>query len=207
MNNFKVRLILFALFTINAAFPVLAQEDDVHPDPLTHAASAMRKRQFRQAEEIYRGLLSQNPGDVYVQQLLSHTLMYQNRYREADSMLRRMHEADTGLPGTYWYMGLSAERQGKDSLAIVNFKTYIRKTPRTDIQNVSAWLHIGSAYRRMMHTKGLNAARTDEMIYYYQQYLELAPTEPHADEIRYFIEQVKMRKPKPGQLLIWTEED
>jgi hypothetical protein len=203
---YPLRIFIVIILAFSAQ-SLSAQHDDVHPDPMAEAAAAMRKREFTRAEQIYRGLLRQNPDDVNVQHLLAHSLMYQNRFEETDVMLKKMLMADTGLAGTYWYMGLSAERQQKDSFATVCFLKYIQKTPRTDIQNVSAWLHAASGYRRMMHKQGITYVQSEHMIFLYQQYLQVAPTEPHADEIRYFIEQVKMRRPKGNGIFVWTEED
>ncbi len=189
------------------ALPItaFAQDDDESISDLAQAQQAIRKKEFLKAEQICLRMLAQHPSDNDIRHLLSHALMFQSRYSEADSLLRRVLESDTNLAGTYWYMGLSAERQGRDLQAVRLFKNYISKTANPLNVNVSAWLHAASGYRRMMRKDGINTAQFDEMIYLYNQYLEAAPTEVYADSVREFIERVKPRKPAPGQKLIWDE--
>jgi tetratricopeptide (TPR) repeat protein len=150
-------------------------------------------------------MLVQHPLDNDILHLLSHTLIFQSRFSEADSMLKKVLESDTNLAGTYWYMGLSAERQGLNLKAVGCFKKYVAKTANPLNVNVSAWLHAASGYRRMMRKDGINTAQFDEMLYLYNQYLEAMPTEVYADSVRDFIERVKPKKPMPGQKLIWDE--
>lgn len=187
------------------ALPAYSQDDDEGTDPLTEASMAMRQRQFLKAENIYRAMLVRHPDDVTVKQLLTHALINQNKFRDADSMLRRMVAEDTSNAGNYWYCGLSAERQQKDSLAITCFLTYIRKTTVQDQRNINAWLHAGSGYRRMMHVRGITADQLEKMIFYYEQYLILAETDPYAEDLRLFLAEVKTRRPAAGELLIWAE--
>lgn len=197
------KIIVFLLLSL----PVTAfsQDDDESMSELAQAQQAMRRKEFLKAEHICLRMLAQHPADNDIRHLLSHALIFQSRFSEADSLLRRVLESDTNLPGTYWYMGLSAERQGKDLQAVRLFKKYIAKTANPLNVNVSAWLHAASGYRRMMRKDGINIAQFDEMIYLYNQYLEAAPTEVYADSVREFIERVKPRKPAPGQKLIWDE--
>lgn len=182
-----------------------AQDDDESLSELAQAQQAIRKKEFLKAEHICLRMLAQHPADNDIRHLLSHALIFQARYSEADSLLRRVLESDTNLSGTFWYMGLSAERQGKDLSAVHLFKKYIAKTANPLNVNVSAWLHAASGYRRMMRKDGINTAQFDEMIYLYNHYLEAAPTEVYADNVSAFIERVKPRKPAHGQKLIWDE--
>lgn len=197
------KIIVFLLLSL----PVTAfsQDDDESVSELSQAQQAMRRKEFLKAEHICLRMLAQHPADNDIRHLLSHALIFQSRYSEADSLLRRVLESDTNLAGTYWYMGLSAERQGRDLQAVRLFKKYISKTANPLNVNVSAWLHAASGYRRMMRKDGINTAQFDEMIYLYNQYLEAAPTEVYADSVREFSERVKPRKPAPGQKLIWDE--
>lgn len=197
------KIIVFILLSL--PITAFSQDDDESVSELAQAQQAIRKKEFLKAEHICLRMLAQHPSDNDIRHLLSHALMFQSRYSEADSLLRRVLESDTNLAGTYWYMGLSAERQGKDLQAVRLFKKYIAKTANPLNVNVSAWLHAASGYRRMMRKDGINIAQFDEMIYLYNQYLEAAPTEVYADSVREFIERVKPRKPAPGQKLIWDE--
>lgn len=183
-----------------------AQDDDESLSDLAQAQLAIRKKEFLKAEHICLRMLAQHPADNDIRHLLSHALIFQARYSEADSLLRKVLESDTNLAGTYWYMGLSAERQGKNLKAVYLFKKYIAKTANPLNVNVSAWLHAASGYRRMMHNEGINSLQFDEMIYLYNHYLEAMPTEVYADNVREFINQVKPKKPVPGQKLIWDEK-
>lgn len=197
------KIIVFLLLSL----PVTAfsQDDDESVSELAQAQQAMRRKEFLKAEHICLRMLAQHPADNDIRHLLSHALIFQSRYSEADSLLRRVLESDTNLAGTYWYMGLSAERQGKDLVAVGLFKKYVSKTPNPLNVNMSAWLHAASGYRRMMRKEGINTAQFDEMLYLYNQYLEAMPTEVYSDSVREFIERVKPRKPAPGQKLIWDE--
>ncbi len=182
-----------------------AQDEDESLSELAQAQQAIRKKEFLKAEHICRRMLAQHPLDNDIRHLLSHALIFQSRFGEADSLLRKVLESDTNLAGSYWYMGLSAERQGKDLMAVGLFKKYVLKTPNPLNVNVSAWLHAASGYRRMMRKDGINTAQFDEMIYLYNQYLEAMPTEVYADSVREFVERVKPRKPSPGQKLVLDE--
>ncbi len=191
------------------ALPItaFAQDDDESISDLAQAQQAMRRKEFLKAEHICMRMLAQHPSDNDIRHLLSHALMFQSRYSEADSLLRRVLESDTNLAGTYWYMGLSAERQGKDLNAVHLFKKYLSKTPNSLNTNVSAWLHTASGFRRMMHKNGINTAQFDEMIYLYKHYLELNPTDEYAHEILDFMDRVRQKRPQSGQLLIWDEQE
>jgi tetratricopeptide (TPR) repeat protein len=182
-----------------------AQDEDESLSELGQAQQAIRKKEFLKAEHICRKMLVQHSSDNDIKHLLSHTLIFQSRFSEADSLLKKVLESDTNLAGTYWYMGLSAERQGKNLKAVDLFKKYVVKTANPLNVNVSAWLHAASGYRRMMRKEGINTAQFDEMLYLYNQYLEAMPTEVYADNVRDFIERVKPKKPMPGQKLIWDE--
>lgn len=206
-QKYRIPLLLSLFLLLSPALSLQAQDDDESTDPLTEASMAMRQRQYLKAEGIYRGWLRTHPDDVKVKQLLSHALINQKKFSEADSMLRRLVEADTAEPGNYWYCGLSAERQLKDSLAVVHFKKYIRKTANPDNLNVSAWLHIGSGYRRMMHTGGISQLQFDDMLLSYENYLLLNPTDPYGGDLRLFMDAVKPRRPEPGEKLVWDEKN
>lgn len=203
MHQFvKLYTVLLIIFLAN---PLLAQEEDESAGLLEEAARAMNQRNFSRAEEIYRILIQQNKDDATLQQLLCHALINQKEFRECDSMLRRMVERDTNNAGNYWYMGLSAERQRKDSIAALGFKYYILKEKNIRGRNVKAWLHVGSAYRRMMHDSGISRDQCLEMIHYYKQYLQLNPGDPYAADLQLFIENVSLRIPNSGERLIWDE--
>lgn len=201
-NLLKLIILILSLLPM-ATF---AQDDDESLGELAQIQQAIRKKEFLKAEHICLRILAQHPTDNDIKHLLSHALIFQSRFSEADSLLRKVLESDTNLPGTYWYMGLSAERQGKDLKAVGLFKKYVVKTANPLNVNVSAWLHAASGYRRMMRKEGINTAQFDEMLYLYDQYLEAMPTEVYADSVRDFIERVKPKKPMPGQKLIWDEK-
>lgn len=199
------KIIVFLLLSL----PVTAfsQDDDESVSELAQAQQAMRRKEFLKAEHICLRMLAQHPADNDIRHLLSHALIFQSRYSEADSLLRRVLESDTNLAGTYWYMGLSAERQGKDLAATGLFKKYIVKTPNSLNANVSAWLHAASGFRRMMHKDGINTAQFDEMVYLYKHYLELNPTDDFAQDLRLFLDRVWYKRPQPRQILIWDEQE
>lgn len=183
-----------------------AQEEEGSGEgPLQEAARAMNQRNYSHAEEIYRKLVDENKDDLTLQQLLCHALMNQKEFRECDSMLRRMVEKDSNNAGNYWYMGLSSERQRKDSLAAYWFKYFILKSTTVNGKNVKAWLHVGSAYRRMMHDSGITRDQCLDMIRHYAEYIRLNPADPYAGEIQTFIDEVNLRKPEGDERLKWDE--
>jgi tetratricopeptide (TPR) repeat protein len=200
----RILPLVFCLFlTIN----LYSQEDDQPSGKMAEATRAMNNRQFKEAEVLYREMLKQNPDDMTLQQLLCHALINQKKYNESDSMLRRMVEKDTNNSGNYWYLGLSNERQGKDSIAADWFKTYIGKTREFTQHNVKAWLHVGSAYRRMMRDTGISATQYADMVYHYEKYLKLNPADPYYGAIRDFLDAVATRKPKGNERLKWDEQN
>jgi tetratricopeptide (TPR) repeat protein len=202
MNRF-LKLIVVMLCLLPMA--ITAQDDDESLSDLAQAREAMRKKEFLKAEHICLRMLAQHPTDNDIRHLLSHALVFQSRFAEADSLLKKVLESDTNLAGTYWYMGLSAERQNKNLTAVYHFKKYLTKTANPLNINVSAWLHAASGYRRMMRNEGITTAQFDEMVYLYNHYLEAMPTEVYAETVRDFLERVKSRKPAPGQKLVWDE--
>jgi predicted Zn-dependent protease len=202
-----MKKIILGIFCCSLTFSAIAQDDDAPVGKMAEASRAMNNRQFKDAEEIYRGLIRQNPEDMALQQLLCHALMNQKKFDECDSMLRRMVEKDSNNGGNYWYMGMSAERQKQDSIAVNCFKTYIRKTESFTQHNVKAWLHVGSSYRRLMRDTGITAAQCSDMIYHYEKYLKLNPADPYLPAISNFLVEVKKRKPEGTARLKWDEQN
>lgn len=193
------------MLLISLPLSVTAQDDDESLSELAQAQQAIRRKEFLKAEHICQRMLVHHPGDNDIRHLLSHAIIFQSRFSEADSLLKKVLESDTNLAGTYWYMGLSAERQNKNLTAVYHFKKYIAKTANPLNVNVSAWLHAASGYRRMMRSEGITTAQFDEMVYLYNHYLEAMPTEVYAEAVRDFLDRVKSRKPAQGQKLVWDE--
>jgi hypothetical protein len=102
-------------------------------------------------------------------------------------------------------MGISAERQSQDSIAVICFKTYLVKTEKSPVQKPKGWLKVGSAYRRMMHVHGITQAQFDDMLYHYKKYLDLNPQDPYAGELSTFLETVKPKRPGEKGTLVWDE--
>ena len=200
----KVFTILASLAMI---FSINAQDDSEELDPISAINQAIRKKDYVQAENLCRFELSKHPGDNALRLLYSHALILHSKYSIADSLLRKVEEDDTAEAGVAWFIGLSAERQLRDSLAVVYFKQYIRKTKNPLNLNVSAWLHIGSAYRRMMHEKGIISWQVEDMISNYILYIEANPTDPYIGMLQEFSEAVKLRMPAAGERLIWDEKE
>lgn len=202
----KILQIAGTLLLFFSAAPAMAQEYDDKPGgPYAEASQAMRNKEYYRAAQLYRGMLKKTPEDVSLQQLLCHALILNKDFMEADSILQALNEADTNNAGNYWYMGISAERQAKDSVAAVCFKKYLGKTEGSPSQKSKGWLYAGSAWRRLMHTHGISLAQTEDLIYCYQTYLSRNPTDPFGGALQKFIDQLKARKPEAGSLLIWDE--
>lgn len=204
MPRFLSILLLTVFFC--SAVSLKAQEDEVPYGKLAEANRAMKNRNYHEAEILYRELLNQNPDDKILQQYLCHSLINQNEFVEADSMLWRMVEKDSNNKGNYWYLGLSCERQRMDSIAADYFKTYIRKTDKFTSKDVKAYLHVGSAYRRLMHDTGISVDQFNSMVYHYEKYLKLNPVDPYAGELESFLLSVKPKKPDIGKRLVWDEK-
>ena len=90
---------------------LLAQDFDDEVSPQAKAAAAMRTKRYREAENLYRQMLEKNPESMTYKHMLSHSLILQERYGESDSLLRVAYLQDSMHPGTFWYFGISAERQ------------------------------------------------------------------------------------------------
>jgi tetratricopeptide (TPR) repeat protein len=177
-------------------------------DAYAEGAEAMKEGEYRRAEQIFRQGLRRAPGDYTLMQLLAHSVMNQRRYREADSLLREVVKADSNQVGSYWYLGLSLEKQRKDSAALFQYKTYIRKTEKQNNPNAGVWLRAGSCYRRMLHDKGLNGNELDDMISSYNRYLQLNPTDPMGLQLAQFMEQVQQRRPANYAVRwVWNEQE
>jgi tetratricopeptide (TPR) repeat protein len=187
--------------------PLLAQPglEDGPEAPVREAAQAMRSRQFIKAEYIYRNMLASDPTSNTTRQLLSHSLIMQGRYFEADSINRSIILKDSMVAGSYWYLALSAERQDQYDRAVYLFDRYLDKTKGQSTQNQSAWLHMGSNLRRKMHQQGINEEEWGLMQHYYKQYLSGNPPDPYVDSLYAFLDEVRRRRPAPGSKLIWDE--
>lgn len=202
-NLQRIALILVFFYTS----PAYCQDDDLPNGKLAEASRAMKNRDYKEAEIIYRQLLKQNPEDMTLKQWLCHSLINQKEFNEADSMLWRMLETDSNNVGNYWYYGLSCERQNKDSIAADYFKIYIRKTENFTVHDVKSWLHVGSAYRRLMHDSGITLLQYNSMVYHYKKYLKLNPADAYAPELEAFLTAIAAKKPDPGQVLVWDEKN
>ncbi|MFM1899350.1 MAG: hypothetical protein RL577_1590 [Bacteroidota bacterium] len=187
--------------------PLLAQPglEDGPEAPVREAAQAMRSRQFIKAEYIYRNMLASDPTSNTTRQLLSHSLIMQGRYFEADSINRSIILKDSMVAGSYWYLALSAERQDQYDRAVYLFDRYLDKTKGQSTQNQSAWLHMGSNLRRKMHQQGIDEEEWGLMQHYYKQYLSGNPPDPYVDSLYAFLDEVRRRRPAPGSKLIWDE--
>jgi len=177
-------------------------------DAYSEGAEAMKEGDYRHAENIFRQGLRRTPNDYTLMQLLAHSVMNQRRYREADSLLFEIVRADSNQVGSYWYLGLSLEKQRKDSAALLQYKTYIRKAGQQNNPNSGAWLRAGSCYRRMLHDKGLNGNELDDMISLYNRYLQMNPTDPMGLQLSRFMEDVQQRRPANYAVRwVWNERD
>jgi hypothetical protein len=66
---------------------------------------------------------------------------------------------------------------------------------------------MGSVFRRKMHTKGINDQEWIEMVYDYEVYLRLNPTDQFAFNLNEFLDQVRLKRPDPmGGILLWDEK-
>jgi tetratricopeptide (TPR) repeat protein len=198
-------LILSLLCLFSAALHAQPGLEDGPEAPVREAAQAMRSRQYIKAEFIYRGMLDADPTSNTTRQLLSHALILQGRYGEADSINRSIIVKDSNVAGSYWYLALSAERQNQYDRAVYLFDRYLAKTQGQATQNQSAWLHMGSNLRRKMHDKGINEQEWGLMQHYYKQYLSGNPPDPYVDSLYAFLDEVRRRRPSPGALLRWDE--
>ena len=58
-----------------------------------------------------------------------------------------------------------------------------------------------------MHTKGINDQEWIEMVYDYEVYLRLNPTDQFAFNLNEFLDQVRLKRPDPmGGILLWDEK-
>ena len=187
--------------------PLRAQPglEDGPEAPAREAAQGMRSRQFIKAEFIYRNMLAADPTSNTTRHLLSHALIMQGRYAEADSINRSIIIKDSTIAGSYWYLALSAERQDQYDRALYLFDRYLDKTKGQSTQNQSAWLHMGSNLRRKMHQLGIDEEEWGLMQHYYKQYLSGNPPDPYVDSLYAFLDEVRRRRPAPGTKLLWDE--
>lgn len=181
--------------------------------PLTARAHAcMNQSRFREAEKLYRQELLRNNVPTILQ-LLSQSLIMQEKFYEADSILNSLVALDSNAEQNYWFLALSAERQSDDKRTLFLFKKYIsksqqriRNTHSHDTENPKAWLKMGSIFRRKMHTKGINHDEWMEMMYNFEVYLRLNPEDPYSDKLNDFLEQSRQRRPEPKGILLWDEK-
>ena len=173
----------------------------------------MVQGQYKLAENIYRDELNRNDVPA-VRQQLCNALIMQKQYYEADTMLRGLVLLDSNAEGNYWFLAISADRQEKSDVALMLYKKYIRKaqqriqtTHSVETENPKAWLKMGSIFRRQMHNKGINDAEWVEMVYDYEVYLRMNPTDQFAFNLQEFVDQVRLRRPDPmGGVLVWDEK-
>lgn len=181
--------------------------------PMVLANRYMVQGQYKSAENIYRDELNRNDVPA-VRQQLCNALIMQKQYYEADTMLRGLVLLDSNAEGNYWFLAISADRQEKSDVALMLYKKYIRKaqqriqnTHSVETENAKAWLKMGSIFRRKMHGKGINDAEWVEMVYDYEVYLRMNPTDQFAFNLQEFVDQVRLRRPDPmGGVLVWDEK-
>ncbi len=210
----KKLLLILGFWTV-AAFGqdhhTVIHDDDLPPMAL--ANRYMTQGQYKLAENIYRDELNRNDVPA-VRQQLCNALIMQKQYYEADTMLRGLVLLDSNAEGNYWFLAISADRQEKSDVALMLYKKYIKKaqqriqnTHSVETENAKAWLKMGSIFRRKMHTKGINDAEWVEMVYDYEVYLKMNPTDQFAFNLQEFVDQVRLRRPDPmGGVLVWDEK-
>lgn len=200
--------VIFLFLFLCGSIAAWGQDFDDAVSPEAQAASAMRTKRYREAENIYRQMLQRNPESMTNKHLLSHALLLQQRFNESDSLLRVAYTQDSSHPGTFWYFGISAERQDEFDRAYGFFRRYIQKSEEKRLSefNQSAWLHAGSAYRRKMHATGVNVTEWSDMVYCYENYLQAQPADPLVPQLRDFLDAVRLKQPRMGEKLLWTEQ-
>jgi tetratricopeptide (TPR) repeat protein len=211
------KLLLILSFGVLSTF-LHAQYDrslgmDVDLPPMALANRYMAQGQYKLAEGIFRDELIRNNVPA-VKQQLSNALIMQKKYHEADTMLRNLVMLDSNAEGNYWFLGISADRQEQEEKALFLYKKYIKKaqqriqnTHSVETENPKVWLKMGSIFRRKMHVKGINDQEWIEMVYDYEVYLKMNPSDPFASNLQDFIDQVRLKRPDPmGGVLVWDEK-
>jgi protein O-GlcNAc transferase len=102
-------------------------------DPAYHFAlgSAWLKHppDLQEAEQSFRQFLKLRPEDVQGQLHLGYVLLKQKQYGEAQALLERSTQKNSGTPEAFYYLGLIAQGQNEDARAIELFEKAIQFAP------------------------------------------------------------------------------
>jgi hypothetical protein len=53
---------------------------------------------------------------------------------------------------------------------------------------------------------GINTTEWSDMVYCYENYLQAQPADPLVPQLQDFLDAVRLKQPRGGQKLVWTEQ-
>ncbi|HEV2860545.1 MAG TPA: tetratricopeptide repeat protein [Pyrinomonadaceae bacterium] len=106
------------------------------------------------AEQSFRRFLKLRPDDVQGQLHLGYVLLKQKRHAEARDWLEKIARADKATPEAFYYLGLIAQGENKDTVAVELFGKSIQLAPSYSHAHVA----LGAAYLKLKDYERARAA-------------------------------------------------
>lgn len=156
---------------------------------------AMNEGRYRDAQEFYLGALTKEPQSGNIYTLLGFCYHKQRQYKLADSIFHISIGLDSAASKVYWYKGMNHVALKQDSLAILEYKHFIRLEKARGGRLLEAYKAIGKCYERQLYKDGLYSWQIDEMLYYYELLEQSDPSMQEVPFIRNFCEKVRMERP------------
>lgn len=183
---------LSLVFSLSLVQTILAQDGQ---NLIVMGNQAMNEGKFRIAQDYYQAALAKEPQNANIHTLLGFCFHKQRYFKNADSFFNLSIALDSMASKVYWYKGMNHIAMKQDSIAIINYKHFIKLEKARGGRLIEAYRAIGQCYERQLRKDGLYSWQVDEMIYYYELIEQADPSFVEVPLIRNFIELVKENRP------------
>ena len=160
--------------------------------------------QFQSAESHFRKAIEMDPeNENLYQSQVALSLMEQQKYDQAETELAQILERNPNEVGALWYRSLNYFHAKQYVDAINSFYYVLPKFSAEEPQIFAAHWFIGTSFKSLLQSSGLNYLNVDKMLDAFDQYLNLQPNAPDKESVEKFIAWVKENRP-PGNVKLWV---
>lgn len=195
-----MKKIIFTTLLFLAAFSTTVGQDKYLDDGNKYLNSG----EFDKAEKAFRDGMKSDSTNLKYQCQLGLTLIRQNKYSDAETILDKIINTDSNNVAAIWYSGIGNFKNGQDKKAILRFEKALTLLDKNSGQYYSANWFIGKSYSILLKTDGLSYQETDRMFECYEEYLRLQPNAKDAEQIREYVDRKKKRRPT-SNVLKWVD--
>jgi tetratricopeptide (TPR) repeat protein len=187
------------------------QATDTKVDYLEQGNELLNADRLSDAEALFRKAITAEPNNLLFHAQLSFSLIEQQKYREADSILDSILAKDPQFTAALWYRSLSRFSEARYEEAIRGFEVVLPLLrPDQPQVSVAHWM-IATSYRKRLRQDGLAYGEVNSMVEHYTLYLKAAgASADDREEVSQYLDWVEQHRP-PDNVKRWlvstNEED